>query len=330
MDRPGFLLDYSYLPDTTPEAGPETGEAVTSSAQTPVPRFYLYGDEQIDDELDTIHVEPIRERSMRHDWIIHPHVHPDHVQILWISDGGASFLIEGEEFVAQAPALVVQPAGAVHEIRFQPGTEGRVVTAAVSYVQAIAGDDPRLVDITRHPGTYPIVADGPCARTVPHAFEQITIEAEWDAPGRRMAIRSQFLSVLVSLLRVSENRAAGGPSHRDRDFELVTRYRTLLEAQFREQKTLAFYAREIGVSTQRLNAACKARAGRTASEVLYDRIVIEAKRCLLYTEMTVAEIGHSIGYDDPAYFNRFFSQRVGTPPGTFRAQAATTRRVGAP
>ena len=64
------------------------------------------------------------------------------------------------------------------------------------------------------------------------------------------------------------------------------------------------------MSPQRLNAACKARAGKTASEVLYDRILIEAKRCLLYTEMTVAEIGHSIGYDDPAYFNRFFSQRV--------------------
>ena len=73
--------------------------------------------------------------------------------------------------------------------------------------------------------------------------------------------------------------------------------------------------------------ACKSRAGRTASELLHDRIIVEAKRNLLYTEMTVAEIGHAIGYDDPAYFNRFFSQRVGVPPGTFRADAATTHRV---
>jgi AraC family transcriptional activator of pobA len=62
--------------------------------------------------------------------------------------------------------------------------------------------------------------------------------------------------------------------------------------------------------------------------VLYDRILVEAKRCLLYTEMTVAEIGHAIGYDDPAYFNRFFSLRVGRPPGTYRSEAATTQRVG--
>lgn len=276
----------------------------------PIPTFYLYGDEQGDEDLDTIHVEPIRERSMRHDWIIHPHVHPDHVQVLWISDGGAAFTIEGEAFEAQPNSLVVQPAGALHEIRFQPGTEGRVITAAASYVETIARDDPRLVAITCQPGAYPIPTDGPCAEMVPVAFEQIFAEIRWQAPGRRMAIRGLFLNILVSLLRVAEKRLDAGPAHRDRDFELVTRYRALLEDHFRTKKALAFYVRALGVSQQRLNAACKARAGRTASEVLYDRILIEAKRCLLYTEMTVAEIGHSIGYDDPAYFNRFFSQRV--------------------
>jgi AraC family transcriptional activator of pobA len=237
-------------------------------------------------------------------------------------------VIEGETFEATANSLTVQPAGALHEIRFEPGTEGRVITAAVSYVEAIARDDPRLVAVTRSPGTYAIASDHPCAATVPHAFDQILTEAHWEVPGRRMAIRSHFLSVLVSLLRLSEAHVSSSPKHRDRDFELLTRYRALMEAHFRSEKTLGFYARALGVSTQRLNAACKARGGRTASEVLYDRILVEAKRCLLYTEMTVAEIGHSIGYDDPAYFNRFFSQRIGRPPGTFRAEAATTRRVG--
>jgi AraC family transcriptional activator of pobA len=60
---------------------------------------------------------------------------------------------------------------------------------------------------------------------------------------------------------------------------------------------------------------------------LYARIVIEAKRCLTYTEMSVTEIGHALGYDDPAYFNRFFSQRVGRSPGAYRAASSATQRV---
>lgn len=298
------------------------------SSPSPIPSFYLYGDEQLDADLDTIHVEPILERSLRHDWIIHPHVHPDHVQILWLKDGGARFTIEGETLDVKPNTLVVQPAGALHEIRFQPDTEGRVITAAVSYVEAVARDDQRLIAITRNPGAYPIPPDSPCNASVPLMFDQILTEASWEAPGRRMAVRGCFLNVLVSLLRLAENRLGAESYGRGRDFELVTRYRAQVEDHFRDQKSLAFYARQIGVSTQRLNAACKGRAGRTASEVLYDRILVEAKRCLLYTEMTVAEIGHSLGYDDPAYFNRFFSQRVGKPPGTFRAEAPRTRRVG--
>lgn len=300
---------------------------MSKRSSTSIPSFYLYGDEQRDDDLDTLHVEPIWERSKRHDWIIHPHVHPDHTQILWISEGGARFRIEETEFDAGPNSFVVQPAGMVHEIRFLPGTEGRVITAAVSYINGIARDDPRLIDVTRHPGTYSI-GDGPCSQTVPHAFDQLLFEANSQAPGRRLAMRAHFLSALVSLLRVSALQASTGPALRDRDYELVMRYRAELEGRFRQEKTLAYYAGELGVSPQRLNAACKARAGRTASEVLYERIIVEAKRSLLYTEMTVAEIGHAIGYDDPAYFNRFFSQRVGMPPGTYRAEAATTRRVG--
>ena len=299
---------------------------MSKEAGTAIPSYFLYGDAQRDDDLDALHVEPIRERSLRHDWTIRPHVHPDHTQILWISEGGARFLIEDQDFTAAANSLVVQPAGTVHEIRFRPGTEGRVVTAQVAFVDAIARDDPRLVDATRQPGAWPIT-DRLTGQSVRHAFDMLMSEASTQQPGRRMAVRAHFLSILVSLTRVSATGRDEGPAMRDRDYDLVSRYRAALEVHFRTQKTLTFYAGSLGVSTQRLNAACKARAGKTASEVLYDRIITEAKRCLLYTEMTVAEIGHSIGYDDPAYFNRFFSQRVGSPPGSYRADAATTRRV---
>ncbi|MAW86634.1 MAG: AraC family transcriptional regulator [Phyllobacteriaceae bacterium] len=300
---------------------------VNTHARGPVPSFFLYGDEQRDQDLDTLHVEPIRERSMRHDWIIHPHVHPDHVQFLWIADGHGAFSIEGADYSAQSPALVVQPAGSLHEIRFRPGTEGRVITAAVSFVEAVAGGDQRLVDITRQPAAHTLPAGSPLVEKLGAAFGEIQNEARWEEVGRRMAIRAHMLLVLVALLRLSETRLSGTQARRDRDFEIVTRYRGALEAHFRSQKGLTFYARSLGISTQRLNTACKARAGRTASELLHERVIIEAKRNLLYTEMTVAEIGHAIGYDDPAYFNRFFSQRVGVPPGTFRADAATTHRV---
>ena len=145
---------------------------MSKQAKGPIPSFFLYGDEQRDQDLDTLHVEPIRERSMRHDWIIHPHVHPDHVQFLWIADGHGAFTMEGETYHAEPRSLVVQPAGSLHEIRFQPGTEGRVITAAVSFVEAVAGGDQRLVDVTLRPASRAAFSMAPqtwarCSRSVP-------------------------------------------------------------------------------------------------------------------------------------------------------------------
>ncbi|MCI5076505.1 helix-turn-helix domain-containing protein [Oricola sp.] len=294
---------------------------------SPVPHFYLYGDEEKDVEIDTVHIEPIRERSLRHDWIIHPHVHPDHLQVLFFTGGGATIDIEGETITAEPRCLVVQPAGMVHGIHFLPGTEGKVATVATSYLASIARDDPRLIETVNHAAAYPLRKGDQDDVNAEFAFDQIMREANWTEPGRRTAIRAHFLSLLVVLLRRRAASGIDGPRYRDRNYDLVSRYKALLETSFREHKMLSYYARELGVSPQRLNAACRVRAGKTASEALHDRIVAEAKRNLIYTEMTIAEIGHSLGYDDPAYFNRFFSQRVGMPPGTYRANAATTRRV---
>lgn len=300
---------------------------MSSKSTNAIPSFYLYGDQQQDADLDTLHAEQIIERSQRHDWIIHPHVHPDHTQILWITDGGGRFKIEETVLNVVPNSIVIQPAGMIHEIRFDPETQGRVLTVSVSFINSVVNDDPRLIEMLRRPATFEI-RDDTITENMRHAMSELLTEANSARAGRRIAMRAHFLSVLVSLLRMADADHTSLPKNNSKDFQLLTRYRAALEAHFRQEKTLSFYAGLLGVTSQRLNAACKARAGKTASEALYDRIITEAKRGLLYTEMSVAEIGHAIGFDDPAYFNRFFSQRVGVPPGTYRDRAATTQRIG--
>jgi transcriptional regulator GlxA family with amidase domain len=60
-------------------------------------------------------------------------------------------------------------------------------------------------------------------------------------------------------------------------------------------------------------------AGRPASALLHARLVLEAKRLLVYTPMRVAEVSWTLGFADPAYFTRFFTQKTGLPPSKFRA-----------
>lgn len=292
------------------------------AAQTPVPQYHLYeeqGDSAGEADFDLLHIETIPKRSGVRDWTIRPHFHPRHVQLLLIATGGGRFTAEGEALTLDPPCLVAVPAMTAHDFAFLPGTDGWVTTAAEHFLGEVAGEDPRLVEATRTAGVFPL--DGAGAETAA-CFAQLHREFMFSAPGRRSALRAHFLAALVALLRArSRPEARPGPME-DRDRQLALRFRRLIEQNFREEKRLAFYAARLAVTPGRLNAACRARLGTSAAGALHDRLMTEARRCLAYTDWPVAEVGYALGFQDPAYFNRFFARRAGVSPGAWRARAA--------
>lgn len=287
----------------------------------PIPRYYLYGDQDVDVELDFLHIEAIRERSGPNDWSIRPHSHPDHTQVLLVREGGGVIRMEDEVLSIDPPAVMVVPAGIVHQIDFHAGTDGFVMTAALGCLKTAAAGDPRLDTAVALPAVYPLEGTGLNIAAVEDTFAWLHREFVWSAPGRRTVIMAQCMRILVMILRLGITREEAGSAAPTRDHDLTVRYRALLEVNFREQRNLDFYADTLAVTRARLNAACKGRTGKTASDLLHERIVIEAKRYLVYSESSVAQVAHMSGFDDPAYFNRFFTKRVGVSPGVFRKQA---------
>jgi AraC-like DNA-binding protein len=60
--------------------------------------------------------------------------------------------------------------------------------------------------------------------------------------------------------------------------------------------------------------------GKTVTDMIQERIVMEAKRLLFHSDLSVKEIGYSLGFEDAAYFNRAFKKKAGTTPLEFRQQ----------
>ncbi|MCP1198338.1 helix-turn-helix domain-containing protein [Notoacmeibacter sp. MSK16QG-6] len=301
-------------------------EAQRKAALNAIPQYFLYGEQTTESDDDLPHIEPIRYRSGSHDWIIRAHSHPDHVQILFVENGGGQITIENQRIAFEAPSFIIVPAAMIHEIRFREGTDGHVITASTHYVAAAAQGDVRLIETFDEPGCFMLSMDDPNTKTLQDGLKRMADETAWAAPGRRMATRSLFQIVLVALMRYRSRRGSEAMIAADRDYRILLRYRALLEQHFRTEKRLEFYADALGITAPRLNNACKARASRTASELLHARILIEAKRRLTYLGVTVAEIAYDLGFEDPAYFSRFFSHRVGMAPGAYRQLQDAERR----
>jgi AraC family transcriptional activator of pobA len=102
---------------------------------------------------------------------------------------------------------------------------------------------------------------------------------------------------------------------------LYTRWVALMEAHYREHWPVARYAGELGLGTERLNRLLRAETGRNAQALLHERLVREASRRLVHVAAPVSSIAFELGFEDPAYFCRFFKRHVGLGPREYRRHA---------
>ncbi|KXX67209.1 AraC family transcriptional regulator [Flammeovirga sp. SJP92] len=98
----------------------------------------------------------------------------------------------------------------------------------------------------------------------------------------------------------------------------VERFKHLVENHFIEQRSVAFYAEQLNLTANYLNDRIKAHTGSNAKEHISNRVLLEAKNMLLYTDMDIAEISHVLQFSQPSYFGRFFKKYTQTTPKSFR------------
>lgn len=104
----------------------------------------------------------------------------------------------------------------------------------------------------------------------------------------------------------------------DRETKLFHSFLLLLEENYKTHHDINFYVSELLADKRKLASICKTFSNKTPKQILNERIMVEAKRMLLYTSNSSKEIAFGLGYEDPAYFSRFFRKYFDISPRRFR------------
>jgi AraC family transcriptional activator of pobA len=289
-----------------------------SEPRAAIPRFFLYGEPPRDADERFLHVETIADRSRLYEWRIRPHAHRDLHQILLIFTGGGEMQAETQRYTFQAPALLVAPAGVVHGFAFTPETEGFVVTLADTLLQDLAREETAFKRLFQAPTCASLAADPTHTQELTDTVPKLRRELVWKAPASGAAAAARLTTVLVSAVRALHQPPETASDAGGARAGLVARFREKIESHLRMGLSIAQYAKALSVTPARLRAACLEVTGKPPARVLEDRLLLEAKRNLTYTNMTVAETAYYLGFSDPAYFSRFFSKNAGESPASFR------------
>ncbi len=284
-----------------------------------IPLYSLYG--QIDGaaELRFLHVESLAARNQLHNWDIRPHRHHDLHQIVWVWRGGGEVTLDEKLLMLKAPVLISIPRSVVHGFRWEPDSEGMVMTIADSF----------MADLSRLSGDAAIGAALQQALVIDKydrkavvgqltaAFQTIADEFIYERVGRTTMISGHLLILFAKIARLRQQNLRHVAVHA-KGGDAYNRFRELVEAHFREHWPVSSYAAALAVTERSLRRLTLKFANQSPIQIVHRRLVLEAQRNLLYTSMPVAEIGYALGFEDPSYFTRFFIDHVGEAPLQFR------------
>lgn len=289
----------------------------------PIPTYRLYRERSDESAAFWIHCETIPERTELHNWEIAPHRHESLFQLFHLTAGSGELTGAGDPRSLSGPCAMLIPPGASHGFRFARDVDGLVVTAVADRLDAPAKSDRGMGSFLSAIRIVPLEPANADASAFAAALEAIHREIASRRPGHDLILDALVMAAVVSLAR------AGGADDEDlaeRDRGRLRRLETLIAAHFREQLPVSFYACRVGVSAAHLNRLTRRHRTASVTELIARRVMDAARRDLVFTPTPIQSIAYSLGFSDPAYFNRFFRSHAGATPGAFRE--AERRRMG--
>lgn len=227
-------------------------------------------------------------------------------QLLWITKGQGRITVAGVTRGYGAHNAIFIPAHTMHGFEMT----GQVFGTAVSFSGI---PDLDLPDTPHHLR----IRDGQVQVEITGLLDSLERELSARRSGARRAIRHYAGLISVWLERqiaVADDVSTAPESAR----RLAAGFAALVEKEFRSPKSVSDYAASLGVTPTHLTRICKQTCGRSASDLLAERKISEARRLLADTRAPIKQIAQELGYASPAYFTRAFQARTGHTPRGFR------------
>jgi len=289
-----------------------------------VPIYKLYGEAEQWLTPDMVHCESIAARSSLHDWQIKPHQHHGLFQILYLKDGAATVRVDERIEALRPGQVLLVPQMCIHGFEFARDAEGLVITLAYPLIRKIS---PAIADLLASwAGAQVHCLQGLQGAHVEAALRAFADAYRGDALHRNLLMDSLLGALLVWLTRdvvVGEGRQGDNLPARGvrRSAGHFGAFCQMIEQTYAGHHALAWYAGKLGITAAHLNSLCRLAVDRSALELIHERLLLEARRNLVYTTMSINLVSDALGFADPAYFTRFFKRATGLTPVAFRKRA---------
>jgi AraC-like DNA-binding protein len=268
-------------------------------------------------ELEII---PLSESLARaREMITAPH-RTDFHQIVWLSKGKATLLVDMRAIPMEAGSLLFIRKDRILRYDRTGSYDGKVLLFTDRFFIRNPEDAAFLQDgrLTTLSNEHPVADFPPKDNAVAGILALLESELANKPDPQQAAVLQNLLHTLLLLAdrkaKAAPRRAATGPAEQD----FLNAFVAKVDADFRKEKRVSAYAESLGVTGKRLLEASAKRLGKKPKAVIDERVSLEAKRMLLFSGASVKEIAFDLGFEEVTNFVKWFRKQAKTTPADFR------------
>ncbi len=251
-----------------------------------------------------------------------PHRH-EYYTVLFVEKANGKHIVDYKAFPFEELEVHFVSPGQVHQVALSERPNGWVFTFSKDFLVENNIPEGFISNIN----LFKPFGDTPALKVDRETFDRLLriVQEMEDCMPRELTYRSRALGALLQLFLIfCNNSLALDAKQLDEENAAVCilrDFKHLVDTRYSEWHRVNHYASEMHITAKHLSQMVKNLTGKSAKEVILDRLLLEAKRLLLHTGLTVKEVAYQIGFDEPLHFSGFFKKKAGRSPSQFREES---------
>ncbi|MBV5313017.1 MAG: helix-turn-helix domain-containing protein [Prolixibacteraceae bacterium] len=250
-----------------------------------------------------------------------PHLH-DFYSIFWIESGEAIHATEFVEYSLKADTILFVPPGLKHRMYIDKSVGGTYILFNEDFIQYNRKNYVPLKEyrLFNNPDFKSLITVIPEKREKLRNITELIFDEirNTDDYSQDIVLNLLHLFLLESRRIFDQQNQAPKEEPDSTPDTTIIKFKQLIEENFTREKNVSPYAEMLNMNPSCLNELTKRTTGITAGELIRNRVIDETKKLLYSSSMSGKEIAFELGFDDPAYFSRFFRKYTGTTLKGFR------------
>jgi AraC family transcriptional regulator, transcriptional activator of pobA len=277
---------------------------------------YSIGEFRSADTHGEFYANSLSEHLKTHLFVRRQHRHDFYLVVL-ITGGTGTHEIDFVKYTAKKNTIFLMQPGQMHHWKFSADISGFVFFHTRSfYEQPGVHFNLQNFDFYRSPRSKPLLQlIDKTAKQVKYHMQLLVKEF-----AREKTFRAAMLwaHLHILYLLIARSYKGKGSKSNSRYLSILNEFEALIEEHYIENLSAEDYAKKLHITTKHLNRVCRESIGKTSTQVIADRITLEAKRLLLSGDMSVSDVSYELNFSDISYFSRFFKKHTHLSPTDFQ------------